>query len=126
MPDTAETSSGQTLHPDQDSAGQVTRAAAAARPGQAGQRDAPAVISAGSRPTVPAGPVTVTRPGHRVHALATFELSRYRRDLEHAITGVSPDAPAQDDLRRQLDDVLAEEESRTHIQHASRKGAPGL
>jgi hypothetical protein len=61
-----------------------------------------------------------------VHALATFELSRYRRDLEHAITGVSPDAPAQDDLRRQLDDVLAEEESRAQLQHASRKGAPGL
>jgi hypothetical protein len=61
-----------------------------------------------------------------VHALATFELSRYRRDLEHAITGVSPDAPARDELRRQLDDVLAEEESRAQLRHASGKGAPGL
>jgi hypothetical protein len=83
-------------------------------------------VPAASPQPVPAGPVTATRPGHPVHALATFELSRYRRDLEHAITGVSPDAPAQDDLRRQLDDVLAEEESRAQLQHASRKGAPGL
>jgi hypothetical protein len=69
--------------------------------------------------------LAVTRPDHPVHALATFELSRYRRDLEHAITGTSPDAPAQDSLRRQLDDVLAEQESRIQIRRASRKGAPG-
>jgi len=70
--------------------------------------------------------VTVAEPGHPLHALATFELRRYRRELENAIKGISPDAPVQDDLRRKLGEVLAEEESRTRIQHASRKGTPGL
>jgi hypothetical protein len=74
----------------------------------------------------PAEPVTVAEPGHPVHALATFELRHYRRELEHAIQGISPDAPVQDDLRRKLGEVLAEQESRTRIQHASRKGARGL
>ena len=79
-----------------------------------------------TRPAVPAEPVTVAHPGHPVSALTTFELRRYRRELEHAIKGVSPDASAYDDLRRKLGEVLAEQESRTQIQHASRKGAPGL
>jgi hypothetical protein len=70
--------------------------------------------------------VTVAQPRHPVHALTTFELTRFRRELEHAIKGISPDAPVQDDLRRKLDEVLAEQESRTQIKHASRKGAPGL
>ncbi len=70
--------------------------------------------------------MTVAEPGHPLHALATFELRRYRRELENAIKGISPDAPVQDDLRRKLGEVLAEEESRTRIQHASRKGTPGL
>jgi hypothetical protein len=70
--------------------------------------------------------VTVAQPRHPVHALTTFELTRFRRELEHAIKDISPDAPVQDDLRRKLDEVLAEQESRTQIKHASRKGAPGL
>jgi hypothetical protein len=32
-----------------------------------------------------AGPVTVEPPEHPLHALATYELSRYRRQLEHAL-----------------------------------------
>ena len=82
----------------------------------------PAPVSA----AVPAEPVTIAQPGHPVHALTTFELRRYQRELEHAIKAISADAPVQDDLRRKLDDVQAEQESRTRIQHASRKGAPGL
>jgi hypothetical protein len=74
----------------------------------------------------PAEPPVVTEPGHPVHALATFELRRYRRELEHAITGISADAPGRDDLRRRLSEVLDEQESRIRIRHASRKGAPGL
>jgi hypothetical protein len=81
----------------------------------------------------PAGPALQARtsapprqPGHPVHALATLELSRYRRELEHAITGTSLDPATRDGLRRQLDDVLAEQESRTQLRQASRKGAPGL
>lgn len=34
---------------------------------------------------VPAGPVTIEPPEHPLHALTTYELSRYRRELEHAL-----------------------------------------
>jgi hypothetical protein len=77
-------------------------------------------------PAVPAEAVTIARPRHPVPALTTFELRRYQRELEHAINGIAPDAPTWDDLRCELDGVLAEQESRTRIQHVSRKGAPGL
>jgi hypothetical protein len=79
-----------------------------------------------SPPPGPGEPVTVAEPGHPVHALTTFELRRYRRELEYAIQGISPNAPVRDDLRRKLGEVLAEQESRTHIQHVSRKGTRGL
>ena len=81
---------------------------------------------AAARPAAPAEPLAVAEPGHPVPALTTFELGRYRRELEHAIKGISPDAPVQEDLRRKLGEVLAEQESRTRIQHASRKGTLGL
>ena len=32
-----------------------------------------------------AEPVTVKPPEHPMHALTTYELSRYRRELEHAL-----------------------------------------
>ena len=35
--------------------------------------------------------------------------ARYRRELEHAVTGISPDAAVQTELRRRLDVVLAEQ-----------------
>jgi hypothetical protein len=54
-------------------------------------------------------------PSHPVHALTTYEIARYRRELEHAIKGVSPDAPVQDDLRRKLDEVIAEQAERAKI-----------
>ena len=39
-------------------------------------------------PAVPAEPVTIAQPGHPVHALTTFELRRYQRELEHAIKAI--------------------------------------
>lgn len=64
---------------------------------------------------MPAEPVTPAEPNHPMHALTTTEISRYRRELEHAIQGISPDAPVQADLRRKLDAVLAEQTSRERI-----------
>jgi hypothetical protein len=55
------------------------------------------------------------QPPHPLPALTTSELTRYRRQLEHAITGLNPDAPVQADLRRKLGQVLAEQESRAAI-----------
>jgi hypothetical protein len=50
-----------------------------------------------------------------MHALATYELARYRRELEHAVKGISPDAPVQADLRSKLAEVLAEQEQRAKL-----------
>jgi hypothetical protein len=59
------------------------------------------------------------QPKHPVHALTTSELSAWRRELEHAIKALSPDAPSRDDLRRKLDEVLEEEADRRRIQQAN-------
>jgi hypothetical protein len=56
-------------------------------------------------------PVTVPRPGHPLPALTTFELHRYRRDLEHALAAAPGHGPLQDKLA----EVLAEQESRAQI-----------
>jgi len=62
-----------------------------------------------------AEPVTVEQPKHPLHALTSYELRGYRRDLEHAIKAISPDAPVQADLCRKLDDVIAEQEDRARL-----------
>jgi hypothetical protein len=67
---------------------------------------------------MPAEPVTVDRPKHPLPALATFELSDYRRQLEHAIRlhkTNHPAAPVPDDLRDGLAEVIAEQDDRARI-----------
>ena len=61
------------------------------------------------------GPVPVTAPAHPVHALTTYELRDYRRELERAIRGIAPDAPVQASLRNKLDAVIAEQDDRARI-----------
>jgi hypothetical protein len=70
---------------------------------------------------MPSDAVTVDPPRHPLHARATFELSRYRRDLERAIAFFDtkdPVPPARDDLQARLDVVLAEQDSRKKPAHA--------
>jgi hypothetical protein len=62
-------------------------------------------------------------PEHPIHALTTYELARYRRELEHAIKKISADAPVQADLRRKLDEVLAEQAERERIAERARTAA---
>ena len=64
---------------------------------------------------VPAGPVTVDPPEHPLHALATYELSRYRHELEHALKALPQHAAVRELLREKLAEVLAEQESRVVI-----------
>jgi hypothetical protein len=67
---------------------------------------------------MPAEPVTVQQPKHPLHALTTFELRDYRRDLESAIAVFdrqAPVPPARDRLGAKLDDVLAEQAERVRI-----------
>lgn len=63
-----------------------------------------------------AGPLPA--PKHPLYALTTGELSRYKTELEHEISGISPGAPATADLRRLLLDVLEEEEDRARLRRA--------
>jgi hypothetical protein len=60
-------------------------------------------------------PAAVTLPRHPLHALTTYELRDYQRDLERAINRIATDAPVQADLRRKLDMVLAEQEDRARL-----------
>jgi hypothetical protein len=65
---------------------------------------------------MPTEPQTA-EPKYPVHQLTTSELTRYRRELEHAVQGISPDTPEQTELRHRLDVVLAEQDEREKIAH---------
>jgi hypothetical protein len=60
-------------------------------------------------------------PKHPLHALTTYELRDYRRQLENAIAFYDthhPDAPVLADLRAKLDAVLTEQDERARIAHS--------
>ena len=58
---------------------------------------------------------SVPEAAHPLYALATFELSRYRRELEQALAGLPSQAPGRRLLQDKLTLVLAEQESRFKI-----------
>jgi hypothetical protein len=60
-------------------------------------------------------------PKHPLHAMTTYELKDYRRQLESAIAffdARDPVPPTRDRLQASLDGVLAEQEDRVRIAHA--------
>jgi hypothetical protein len=65
-----------------------------------------------------AEPGTVKPPEHPLHALTTYELSRYRRQLEHALKALPEHAAVRELLRGKLAEALAEQESRVVIAEA--------
>jgi len=63
----------------------------------------------------------VQPPKHPLHAMTTFELRDYRRQLESAITFFDkqdPVPPARDPLQARLDAALAEQASRARLADA--------
>ena len=63
----------------------------------------------------------VERPKHPMHALTTFELRDYRRQLEAAIAFFDqqdPVPPARTDLQAALDEVIAEQDDRKKLANA--------
>ena len=62
-----------------------------------------------------AEPPDVPQPAHPLHALTTFELAAYRRDLEHALNARPPAAAARGIVQGKLAEVQAEQESRARI-----------
>jgi hypothetical protein len=66
-------------------------------------------------------PQTVEQPKHPLHAMTTFELCDYRRDLEQAIaffTTADLLPPARIDLQARLNDVIAEQDDRKRLADA--------
>jgi hypothetical protein len=57
------------------------------------------------------------QPAYPPATMTTFELTNRRRDLEHALTTSSPSAPGHAILRRQLDEIVTEQDERTQIRH---------
>jgi hypothetical protein len=63
----------------------------------------------------------IDRPKHPIHALTTFELRDYRRQLEHAIAYFDKQDPVpavRAHLQTQLDQVIAEQDDRTRLARA--------
>ena len=63
-------------------------------------------------------PPDVDRPKHQLHALTTYELRDYRRQLESAIAFFDrqdPVPPARDRLQARLDEVIAEQDDRSRL-----------
>jgi|HubBroStandDraft_3_1064219.scaffolds.fasta_scaffold1601902_2 hypothetical protein len=54
------------------------------------------------------------KPVYPPAAMTTYELRDLRRDLEHAISGITPGTPVPPALRARLEDVLAEQHERAH------------
>ena len=52
-------------------------------------------------------------PPDPLAALTAYDLSRYRRELEHALKALPGHAPARALLQQRLADVMAEQHSRT-------------
>jgi hypothetical protein len=75
----------------------------------------------GGNATMPAEPVTVDPPKHPLHAMTTFELRDYRRQLESALAFFGrqdPVPPARDRLQAALDAVVAEQDDRARLARA--------
>jgi hypothetical protein len=61
--------------------------------------------------------VTPDPPPHPLPALTTYELTRYRHDLEHCLASIT-DTPARARLHAKLAEVDAEQESRARLRRA--------
>jgi hypothetical protein len=67
---------------------------------------------------MPYEPVTVDQPKHPLHAMTSFELRDYRRQLESAIASFDQQDPvplARGRLQGKLDDVIAEQDDRKRL-----------
>jgi hypothetical protein len=69
---------------------------------------------------MPSEPANVEPPSppHPLYALTTYELRDYRRQLEHALKTLPEHAEVRAVLGQKLDQVRAEQTSRTQLQQA--------
>jgi hypothetical protein len=62
--------------------------------------------------------MSTPQPPHPPGALTTFELARYRRELEQALHDLPGHAPVRAQLQQNLAQVIAEQQSRAQIRQA--------
>ncbi len=70
---------------------------------------------------MPTEEMIVDPPKHPLHALTTYELRDYRRELERAIAicdGQTSVSPTRAQLQARLDDVVAEQDDRKRLANA--------
>jgi hypothetical protein len=63
--------------------------------------------------------MTVEQPPHPVHALTTYELRNYRRELEHSLKALPEHVAIRGLLQQRLAEVLAEQDSRSRLHEAN-------
>jgi hypothetical protein len=69
---------------------------------------------------MPTESMIIKQPEHPLPALATFELSNYRRELEHFLTTLPEYAEVRALIRQRLAEVLTEQADRSRIDRANR------
>jgi hypothetical protein len=63
----------------------------------------------------PPAPAQPDQPKHPLHAMTTYELSRYRGELEQSLKALPTQVPVRAELQDKLAQVKAEQESRLNI-----------
>ena len=63
--------------------------------------------------------MSVEQPPHSVHALTTYELRNYRRELEHSLRALPEHVAVRVLLQQRLAEVLAEQDSRSRLHEAN-------
>ena len=64
--------------------------------------------------------MSVEQPPHPMHALTTYELKNYRRELEHSLRALPEHAAVRVILQQRLAEVLAKQgDSRSRLHEAN-------
>ncbi len=66
--------------------------------------------------------MSIQQPPHPTHALTTYELNNYRRDLEHSLKALPEHTQVRVQLQQRLAEVLAEQDSRNRLHQANGRG----
>ena len=66
--------------------------------------------------------MSIQQPPHHTHALTTYELKNYRRELEHSLKTLPEHAQVRVQIQQRLAEVLAEQDSRNRLDQANRRG----
>ncbi|HEX2742898.1 MAG TPA: hypothetical protein VHN16_00660 [Streptosporangiaceae bacterium] len=66
--------------------------------------------------------MAIQPPPHPMRALTTYELKKYRRELEHSLKTLPEHAQVRELLQERLAEVLAEQDSRNQLHQGDGTG----